>query len=367
MAAGTSYLDIGKRRGILSMERRGDKASRTKISLRHLLNHALSRMLLGMIIFLPLMPMAAYAEKAITDDLFGVSFPNPKEGWVCGRWGVMYRTSDGGATWFRQDTGTDVTLVSVFFADPKNGWAVGDLGTIIRTGDGGKTWIKQKCPVPSFYLMDVFFVSSTKGWIVTEKTHILYTDNGGETWNIQFRDKDYILKAVSFSDPLNGWAVGEFGFTYHTQDGGVHWKHEAGFYGENKETSDIEGGNFLFSVTAVDAQKAWGVGIDGYVVRTLDGGKTWKEVKTGAPKTQFFCVASNQVGTVLLGGKEMILVSKDDGKTWTNPTFEPPIKYGWLYRISRRGSSEFVAVGVNGSIYLSDGGNPSSTWHRVKK
>ena len=32
----------------------------------------------------------------IYDDLFQVSFPNEKEGWVSGRWGCMLHTADGG-------------------------------------------------------------------------------------------------------------------------------------------------------------------------------------------------------------------------------------------------------------------------------
>ncbi|MBT8342102.1 MAG: hypothetical protein HKP58_14405 [Desulfatitalea sp.] len=322
-------------------------------------------MFLGSVALLLVLPMGANANTAIFDDLFGVSFPSAESGWICGRWGVMYHTADGGKTWAPQDTGTDVTLLNAFFVDPQKGWAVGDTGTILHTANGGKTWKKQECPVPSFYLMDVFFISSTTGWIVTERTHILYTDNGGETWQIQFHDQDYILKSVSFSDPLNGWAVGEYGYTYHTRDGGVHWTHEAGYFRQNWETGDIEAGNYLFSVIAEDAEKAWAAGIDGYVTRTLDGGQTWGKVDTGAPRTQLFSVVSDRSGAIVIAGKETVLVSMDNGNTWTPPAFEPPNKYGWIYRIARRGTSGFIAIGGGGMIYLSDGNNPSSTWHRV--
>jgi len=304
-------------------------------------------------------------EKAMSEDLLSASFPTEKEGWACGRWGTVLHTADSGKTWMLQPSGTENTLCSIHFVDPKNGWAVGEEGTILHTADGGKSWEKQKSPVPH-YLMKVYFVTPSKGWIVGERTHILSTVDGGKTWNIQFKDEDFILKSISFCDELHGWAVGEYGFIYHTKDGGAKWKKQAGHFDISETTGAVEGGNFLFDVTAVNPQTVWAVGIDGYVVSTLDGGKTWKEVKTDTPKTQLFCVVSNQGGTILIGGNGTFLISTDNGKTWKNPKFEPPIIYGWLYGIARRASNEFVAVGWDGSIYLNDGKNPLSSWHRVK-
>ena len=304
-------------------------------------------------------------EKTMSEDFLSVSFPVEKEGWVCGRWGVVLHTADGGKTWTLQSSGIENTLASIYFVDPQNGWAVGNGGTIIHTTDGGKTWEKQKSPVP-FYLMKVYFVTPLKGWIVGEQTHILYTIDGGKTWDIQFKDEDYILKSISFCDPLHGWAVGEYGYIYHTENGGATWRKQSGHFGFSEKTGVVIGDPFLFDVAAIDPQTAWSVGIDGYVIRTVDGGKTWKEVKTDAPKTQLFCVASNRIGAVLIGGNGTFLISTDNGKTWKNPKFEPPIIYGWVYGIAKRGSSEFVAVGWEGSIYLSDSKNPLSSWHRVK-
>ena len=311
-----------------------------------------------------LIPNNLFAQQKKTqklyDDLFSVSFPNEKDGWACGRWGTILHTSNGGKTWGRQNSDVDYSLSSIFFVDSKHGWAVGDEGTIIHTQDGGKTWEKQKSPLP-FVLMDVYFATSAKGWIVTEQTHILYTDNGGKTWSIQFKDKDFILKAVSFCDQLNGWAVGEYGYIYHTRNGGITWEKQAGKFEISASTGEPEGGNILFDVVAVDPQVAWAVGIDSYVIRTVDGGKTWQEVNLNIPKKHLFCVYAEKTGTILIGGKEIFLSSTDAGKTWKNPTLVPPITYGWFYGLGRRQPSEFVAVGWKGAIYL----NTSNTWNRV--
>jgi len=321
----------------------------------------LPKMILVVIFFIYcFIPSILGAQQKTYGDLFSVTFPNEKDGWVCGRLGSIIHTSDGGKTWVRQNSGVNFTLTSIHFVDTQNGWAVGDEGTIIHTSDGGKTWEKQKSPVP-FYHMKVYFASPLKGWVVSEKTHILSTDDGGKTWGIQFKDEDYILKGISFCDSLHGWAVGEYGHIYSTSNGGGNWKKQAGKFEISTENGDIVAGSFLFDVVAVDPRTAWAVGIDGYVTKTIDGGKTWKEVITGVRKTQLFFVGSDKKDTILIGGKGVFLSSSDKGKTWQTPEFKPPITYGWIYEVASRGSSGFVAVGRNGDIYL----NTSNSWNRV--
>jgi photosystem II stability/assembly factor-like uncharacterized protein len=238
---------------------------------------------------------------------------------------------------------------------------VGDQGTILHTIDGGRTWEKQKSPVLDF-LMDVFFVDNLRGWIVTERTTILFTNDGGKSWSKQFSSEDYILKAISFCDSLHGWAVGEYGYIYHTRNGGVTWEKQAGEFRISRETGEIVGGNYLFDVVAIDSKTAWAVGIDGYVTKTVDGGKTWRSVVTGVRRTQLFSVTSDKREKVFIGGSGTFLSSEDSGRTWRSPGFRPPITYGWIYGVAPRGNSGFVAVGGRGAIYMSS----SSIWERIK-
>jgi len=334
-----------------------------KLFKRFVLKGVLPAFFVGMFFFVWFLIPGVQGQKKIYDDLFSASFPNEKEGWASGRWGCVLHTADGGKTWVRQNTGTDLTLSSVFFVDSTKGWAVGEGGIILHTVDGGKTWEKQKSPVPFFH-MRTYFVTPLKGWIVSEKTHILYTEDGGKTWSIQFKDRDFILKSVSFCDALNGWAVGEYGSIYHTRNGGKTWEKQGGEYRVSAETGKIEGGTFLFDVVAVDLQTAWAVGIGGYAIKTKNAGKAWNEVKTGAPRTQLFCVGSERGKTILIGGFGTFLSSEDKGRTWKSPEFKPPATYDWIYGVARRGHSGFVAVGGSGIIYLNDG-KATSTWDKV--
>ncbi len=307
--------------------------------------------------------MAAHAEQGgkAHDDLFSVTFPTEKEGWACGRYGTILHTSDGGATWSPQSSGTTFTLSGICFTDSKNGWAVGNEGTIVHTSDGGRTWTLQESPVDYFH-MDVTFVNPLKGFISSERTHILATDDGGKTWGVQFEDEDYILKSISFCDEQHGWAVGEFGHTYHTKDGGKSWARQAGFYEMDWDTGFITGDDFLFDVVAIDPKTAWAVGILGTVKRTTDGGETWEKVSLDLPKVQLYSIASDGAGMIAIGGNGLCVFSPDAGVTWQPAKFEPTIEYGWIYGMGGRGPGQVVACGDEGVIYRRpSGGN----WKRI--
>lgn len=311
-------------------------------------------MFVGILVFLGcfIHPVSG-AEKKLKQDLFSVSFPTDREGWVCGRFGTIDHTGDGGLTWTRQESRTVLTLTSIWFVDENNGWAVGDGGTILHTEDGGKKWVTQKSPLPQFF-MGVQFVDRRKGWIAGEATTILYTEDGGNTWQVQFQDQDFILKSISFCDELNGWAVGEFGFIYRTEDGGKTWRNQGGKYEFSEKTGNIEGGNFLFDVVAVDPLRAWIVGIDGNVSRTVDGGITWTPEGACIPKTHIFSVTSNMKGDIIIGGNGLLMVSPGEVAGFRRLKTEPPVTYGWIYGLAPRGKDGFVAVGKGGRIYLGE-------------
>lgn len=298
------------------------------------------------------------------EDLLSVTFADEKNGWACGRLGTIQYTGDGANTWASQQSNTKYTLVSLSFVDANNGWVVGERGTILHTGDGGKTWEQQKSPVDT-YLFGVNFVNPLEGWIVTEYTTILHTADGGKTWAVQYKGEDFYLKSVSFADAMNGWAVGEYGFIYHTNNGGKTWTRQAGHYKLSEETGMVDAETLFFNVLAMDRNTAWAVGIDGKVIRTDDAGKTWKKIETGAVKRHLFGIASDKKGTFVIVGNGMVLFSQDNGATWKdNATFEPPIKYGWLYGVSHL-SSGFVTTGWRGSIYRTTTTTPTA-WKRIE-
>ena len=129
-------------------------------------------------------------------------------GWAVGWEGTILATSDGGATWEKQTSGTPEPLFAVHFVDAQTGWAVGWEGTILATSDGGATWEKQTSGT-SRDLYGVHFVEVERGWIVGTEGTILATSDGGATWEKQTSGTSRDLYGVHFVEAERGWAVGE--------------------------------------------------------------------------------------------------------------------------------------------------------------
>ena len=86
--------------------------------------------------------------------------------WIVGDNGTILHTTDGGAIWTEQTSGTVNGLNGVFFLDALHGWAAGDAKTIIRTTDGGTTWSTATMPIGqgNAGINAVTFASATTGW-----------------------------------------------------------------------------------------------------------------------------------------------------------------------------------------------------------
>ena len=330
--------------------------------------------LLGQIEDIEVVGEAGNGTEAIGQAFSAVEIcPSDPEIVYAGSDSAIYRSEDSGLNWSRMTSdpfswgppGVRAGWPIDLQCDPDNTnriFANNYSGGNFLSEDGGKTWVKQESPVP-YYLMGVYFADAQRGWIVTERTTILYTENGGKTWEIQFQDNDFILKDVSFCDDHTGWAVGEYGFIYHTADGGKTWRKQAGEFGFSDETGEIIGGNILFDVVAIDVMTAWAVGIDGYVIRTTDSGKTWKRVKASLPNTHLFGISTDKKNSVVIGGDGCILSTSLNGEGNYRPSKTvPPITYGWIYAIESRGTSGFIAVGDSGQIYSSD--NKAMDWQK---
>ena len=76
-------------------------------------------------------------------NLRDVFFLTVNQGWVVGDSGTILTTSNGGANWLQQVSGTVNQLYGVTFVSSTQGWVVGNGGTILATNDGGLTWVQQ--------------------------------------------------------------------------------------------------------------------------------------------------------------------------------------------------------------------------------
>jgi|GEM_PF-5818737 len=210
--------------------------------------------------------------------LHSVSFADNNTGWAVGenRGGLLFKSTDGGVSWARQNPPTGNRIFGVHALNPQTVMIVGDRSNFPithRSTDGGNTWSEMLVPLDEDDMYsDIFFINQTTGWIGGSGGGIAKTTDGGLTWTAQNKPFTYGIDRIHFSDPNNGWAGGEYGTLLHTTNGGSTW------VVQNPALPDY---THVLGVSAISTSVAWIVGYGGgaqsrpFVKQTTDGGNTW--------------------------------------------------------------------------------------------
>jgi photosystem II stability/assembly factor-like uncharacterized protein len=180
--------------------------------------------------------------------------------------------------WPRVTSPTTKGLNKCCFTDVLNGWAAGDSGVIIHTSNGGISWYIQDSS--SLYnIKDLFFVNSRLGWALANdqlsiKTYLIKTTNGGNNWNRSiFFDSSKAFISIYFIDSLNGFIGGWNVSMYKTTNSGLTWF---------KPTVDT--GNFtpygiykftFYNSSAVGLACGGNLDVGGIVCKTTNSGLNW--------------------------------------------------------------------------------------------
>jgi photosystem II stability/assembly factor-like uncharacterized protein len=175
-------------------------------------------------------------------------------------------------------------LMGISFVNPKVGWVVGKNGNILHTKDGGMHWQRQQSGDTLNTLRQVHFINSQIGWIsgyqVTDYWTgiILHTEDGGLHWTMQHKERDAMFDDLHFIDKKSGWVsgqteYGEVGLLVQTEDGGKTWR--------EKEFEAIGYNHMAFA----DKKKGVIYSIqNGAMNITTDGGKTWNKMRVPLKK-----------------------------------------------------------------------------------
>lgn len=212
-------------------------------------------------------------------------------------------------------------LVGVFFQSSERGWVAGDNGYLASTRDGGKTWTRIDLNITDD-INEVYFRNDKDGFVVAGRK-LFVTRDGGQTWQ-----------------DIRPYRTGEFG------SGTPEFL--------SVKFSDRRRGYIIGSVLRGSGDDA--VVVDSLLMRTEDGGDTWRRVLLPF-KLELFSIffRGNSHGWIV-GDDGTVLASRDEGLTWTRQntgTKEP------LYGIDFRDQKNGVAVGKNGTIIQSTNGGDS--------
>ena len=291
------------------------------------------------------------------DSFFSTAFLPSGKCYAVGAEGALLSSADGGKTWARRAIAQrgDLSwwdLYSIRFTpDGKAGWIGGENGLILKTTDGGATWNSQ----PSGTTENIFrvdAVNSTTAYASGSNGLLMSTTDGGAHWQQRIQKSGLIFFDLAFPDTQNGWAVGEFETILHTADGGKTWTPQMGGKRANFKLPA------LFAVRFADAQHGWAAGQGGTLLRTDNGGANWQPITAPSDSPMYSVVyAGGSAGNApsqLWGsgdGGALLRVGLAGGA----PTVQTPTVFS-LSDISFDGNNG-VAVGLGGTIvHTADGG-----------
>ena len=307
----------------------------------------------------------------VTDKFYDVKAISAEKAIVVGYGGKILLTADGGKTWQAKPSGTEVALYNVKFVDEQNGWICGQDGLILHTTDGGETWHKQESGItqPIFALS---FVDKNRGWAVSEQATYLHTTSGGESWETGHIEAsvegvseeatlamgDPVLYDIQFIDEKTGWMVGEFGKIYHTTDGGTTWNEQQNTLLGHAGIDDALNLPAWFGVRFINATEGIAVGIEGKVVKTTDGGKTWaftaEDLSTFSTDPLYALRLFGGGKGWIVGASGRVLQLRDGD--WKNASLGRPLA-SWLRAVDFFDENNGWIVGGYGAIlHTVDGG-----------
>lgn len=223
-----------------------------------------------------------------------------------------------GAKVHQLGTGRNGLLVSVFFTDARTGFAVGgdrEEGSdaiLIRTRDGGATW--ESCPTGlRTRLYAVHFPTRRTGYAVGLHGALLKTEDGGERWARMDTGLDTWLASVFFTSDSTGLVVGggeSGGVIVRTRDGGRTWRSRVEDVPRRCRSASYR------DICFVDRNRGYVVGERGVILRTLDGGDSWESCRSGADvwlRAVHFLDAQNGF---VAGSAGVLLATSDGGASW---------------------------------------------------
>lgn len=289
-----------------------------------------------------------------THYLTEIYFLNADIGYISGRSGSIYKTSDKGISWIPLQSGVNETLYSICFLNQLLGFAAGTDGTIIKTTSGDTTWTKLNTGTTNNIYSISLSSAANGGYAVGESGTILRIKSGGnEIYPVTSNTNEHLYDVFIKSDTVS-FAVGFNGTILKIRT----------VFGSDEVLSISSGITTpLNDIYFVDINTGYIAGEGGVMLKTTNGGAIWYPQYTGTSNnlravafidntTGFTAGSGVSILKTTNGGGGVILpfVSENRTKNFNIDIFPNPVSsQAWIaYELSDRSAVQISLYDLSG-------------------
>lgn len=323
--------------------------------------------------------------------LTSIYFNNALTGYVGGLNGYIAKTTDGGGSWVQQNSLMSTSFVrSISFINLNTGYICGDGGQIRKTTNGGSSWIPQFTnTVDGIYCIEA--VDSNYVYAAVNNGTILRSTDGGNTYFSVTVSPNQLL-TLDFVSIDTGFAAGQGGVVYKTTNAGVNWTflnastlnnfwdicalsgselYLAAYYGTIRKSLNA-GGTFTPAyaynlnyedIHMVNSMIGYACALDGYLVKTTDGGLTWNDQTSGSTENlnEIFFVDAKTGYIACTAGT--VLKTTDGGDNFNLAVISPNNS-----EVLISGSTSVIrwASAESGNVKLEFSTNDGNQWNTIQ-
>jgi len=242
---------------------------------------------------------------------------------IAGEQGHILHSDDSGTSWTHAQVPVSLAITAVTFSGPKSAWAAAHDGVLLRSTDHGQSW-QTKLTGTDIARMSA---DAAKAKVERLQSDLEQADPGlidDLEWALDdarfaFEDASVAiddgvtipLLDVWFEDERDGYALGAYGILLRTTDGGSTWKLISDRL-DNPDNYHLYGIARSVSGTLLVAGEA------GTLLRSRNSGETWDRLDSPYQGSFFGTVAAHDGGLLAFGLRGNVFRSIDEGDSWSH-------------------------------------------------
>ena len=267
-------------------------------------------------------------------------------------WGGLFRSRDGGVTWFQANQGRLVAGALAIAVDPTdpNHLLLGTDAGLLTSHNGGLDW-QAAAGLPGAAVLAVAFDDAGRRQLAATDAGV-FTSEDGSLWRAAGVPSGGVpaRALVVGRRPGQVYLIGSHGL-FRSDDWTASWTPlDAGLPREP-----------VLGFAAVDDQVLMCL-VDGQVWLSDDAGRTWRLGAGGLPQGQLQMLAAQDTG-VWAAGADRLFRSEDRGRTWRSVGQPLPDAHTDIRGVLESSDATRLLVSTHRGVYTSvDGG---ATWSAV--